>query len=274
MSTPTVLPLWTGPAPHSRGETPNDIPTLTVFLPAKSSGPTSALIVCPGGAYEHLAGDYEGAHNARWFQERGVASFVLKYRLPSKGYRHPVPLLDVQRAVRLVRSHAKEWNVNPDKLGIMGFSAGGHLCSTLITHFDSGNPQAADPVDRSGCRPDFAVLVYPVITLDDRFTHKDSKAYLLGPDPDASLIASLSSETQVTAQTPPTVLIHSLDDLSVPIDNSRLMFAALQKAGVPSALHEYPTGSHGFGYTPGVPNRVVGWLDKAHAWLQSQGWVP
>jgi acetyl esterase/lipase len=270
----SVVPLWDGPAPQSRGTTPNDIPTLTVFLPEKAGQAASAIVICPGGGYEELASDYEGANEARWFQEHGVGAFVLKYRLPSHGYRHPVPLLDAQRAIRLVRSHAADWKINPAKVGIMGFSAGGHLASTVDTHFDAGIPQAADPVDKQSCRPDFAVLVYPVISMKDGITHQGSKINLLGPKPDPALVENLSNETQVTPQTPPTLLVHALDDHTVPIENSRLMLAALQKAGVPSALQEYPHGGHGFGFGPNQKNAPPGWLDKAYGWLKAQGFMP
>jgi acetyl esterase/lipase len=270
----TVVPLWKGPAPQSHGTTPNDIPTLTVFLPEKESRATSAIIICPGGGYEFLAFDYEGVNEAKWFQERGAAAFVLTYRLPVNGYRHPVPLLDAQRAIRLLRSHAADWKINPAKVAVMGFSAGGHLASTLDTHFDAGNPQAADPVDRQSCRPDFAVLVYAVISMKDGVTHQGCSASLLGPNPDPALVESLSNETQVTPQTPPTLMVHAADDSVVPIENSRLMLAALQKMGVPSALQEYPHGGHGFGYGNKPDNSPPGWLDKAYDWLRTQGFMP
>ena len=270
----TVVPLWDGPAPQSHGTTPDDIPTLTAFLPEKSPLATSAIVICPGGGYNKLAMDHEGLNEAKWFQQRGVAAFVLKYRLPVNGYRHPVPLLDVQRAIRLVRSRAAQWNINPGKVGIMGFSAGGHLASTLETHFDAGNASATDPIDKQSCRPDFAVLVYPVISMKDGITHPGSKENLLGPNPDPALVANLSSETQVTPQTPPTLLVHAEDDSVVPIGNSRLMFAALQKAGVPSALQEYPHGGHGFGFGATPDHSPPGWLDKAYGWLKAHGFMP
>lgn len=270
----TVVPLWKGPAPQSHGTAPEDVPTLTVFLPEKATQATPAMIVFPGGGYEMLAFDYEGINEAEYFQARGVAGFVLKYRLPKNGYRHPVPLLDAQRAIRFVRSHAAEWNINPVRVGVMGFSAGGHLASTLETHFDAGNPQAADPIDQPSCRPDFAVLVYPVISMKDGITHGGSKHALLGPNPDPALVAKLSNETQVTPQTPPTILVHATDDGAVPIENSRLMLAALQKAGVPSVLDEYPHGGHGFGYGPNQKSAPTGWLDKVYDWLKSQSLMP
>jgi len=266
-----VVPLWDGPAPQSHETTPNDIPTLTVFLPENSGQPTSAMVICPGGGYAGLALVHEGLNVAKYFQSHGVAAFILTYRLPTHGYRHPVPLLDAQRAIRLVRSHAADWKINPAKVGVMGFSAGGHLASTLDTHFDAGSPQAADPVDKQSCRPDFAVLVYPVISMKDGITHQGSKQNLLGPNPDPALVENLSNETQVAPQTPPTLLVHAVDDGAVPIENSRLMYAALQKAGVPSALQEYPHGGHGFGFGAKPDNSPPGWLDKACDWLKTQG---
>ena len=267
------MPLWTGPAPQSHGAAPNDIPTLTVFLPEKAAQATSAIVICPGGGYAMLSFDYEGVNEAKWFQERGVAAIVLKYRLPAHGYRHPVPLLDAQRAIRLVRSHAADWKINPAKVGVMGFSAGGHLASTVDTHFDAGNPQAADPVDRLSCRPDFAMLVYPVISMKVGNTNHGTRQNLLGPNPDPALVENLSNETQVTPKTPPTLLVHAQDDPIVPIENSRLMYAALQKAGVASALQEYPHGGHGFGYGHQPDHSPPGWLDKAYGWLKGQGLV-
>ena len=269
-----VVPLWNGPAPHSLGTTPDDTPRLYVYLPEKPAKPGPAIIICPGGGYGMLAFEHEGINEAEWFQQRGIPAFILFYRLPVHGYRHPVPLLDVQHAIRLVHSRAAEWNINPGKVGIMGFSAGGHLASTLETHFDAGNASATDPIDKQSCRPDFAVLVYPVISMKDGITHPGSKENLLGPNPDPALVANLSSETQVTPQTPPTLLVHAEDDSVVPIGNSRLMFAALQKAGVPSALQEYPHGGHGFGFGATPDHSPPGWLDKAYGWLKAHGFMP
>jgi acetyl esterase/lipase len=273
-SAQTVIPLWNGPAPKSHGSAPEDIPSLTVFLPENAGPATPAIIVFPGGGYEMLAFDYEGINEAKYFQERGVAGFVLKYRLPKNGYLHPVPLIDAQRAIRLVRSRAAEWKINSDKVGIMGFSAGGHLASTLETHYDAGNPQATDPIDRLSCRPNFAVLVYPVICTQGPAAHLGCMHNLLGPNPDPALVASLSNETQVTPQTPPTILVHAADDTVVSIENSRLMLAALKKAGVPSVLDEYPHGEHGFGYGPNQKSAPPGWMDKVYDWLKSQSLMP
>jgi len=269
---PTPLPLWSGPAPQSHGTADIDIPTLTPFFPANATTATPAVIICPGGGYAMLSMDMEGTNVAQWFQAHGAAAFVLKYRLPARGYPHPVPLLDAKRAIRLVRSRAAEWKIDPAKVGIMGFSAGGHLASTLETHFDAGDPQAADPIDRPGCRPDFAVLVYPVITMTkDGITNVGCKNNLLGPNPDPALAASLSNETQVTPQTPPTIIVVAKNDSVVPIQNSELMYAALQKAGVPSALQEYPKGDHGFGY--GTAQAPPGWLDRVGDWLKGQNFL-
>ena len=270
---PAAIPLWNGPAPLSHGNAPTDIPTLTPFLPKDGTKPRSAVVLCPGGGYEFLSMDWEGYNEARWFNEHGVAAFVLAYRLPKNGYPHPAPLLDAQRAIRLVRSRAAEWKIDPAKIGVMGFSAGGHLASTLETHFDAGDPNAADPVDRVSCRPDFAVLVYAVISMMDSITHPGSKAGLLGPHPDPKLVESLSNQTQVTPQTPPTLLIAVDDDTTVPVENSRLMFAALKKAGVPTAFQEYPTGGHGFGMGHVPDKGPKGWLDHMYAWLKAQGFV-
>jgi len=268
-----AVPLWDGPAPHSLGSTPNDTPRLYLYLPEKPAQPGPAIIICPGGGYSHLAYEHEGINEAQWFHERGIPAFILFYRLPVNGYRHPVPLLDAQRAVRLVRSRAAEWSLDPAKIAVIGFSAGGHLVSTLHTHFDAGDPKTADPVDRQSCRPDFTVLVYPVITLKTPgVTHEGSKLALLGPNPDPALVENLSNETQVTPQTPPTLLVSAEDDTVVPIENSRLMLAALKKAGVPSALQAYPHGGHGFGFGPQQKDAPAGWLDRAVEWIQAQGW--
>lgn len=266
------IPLWDGPAPQSLGNTPKDIPTITPFLPPKSSKPTPAVVICPGGAYVFLAFGHEGINVAQWYQKQGVAAFVLKYRYGT--YHHPVPMLDAQRAMRLVRSRAADWNIDPAKVGIMGFSAGGHLASTVETHFDAGDPDATDPVDKLSCRPDFAVLVYPVISMKDDVTHKGSRDSLLTTHPDPKLIANLSNETQVTAQTPPTVIVVASDDKTVKPKNSHLMYEALQKAGVPSELQEYPTGDHGFGYGMVPDKSPPGWLDKVGGWLKGQGFMP
>jgi cytidylate kinase len=270
----TFIPLWGGPAPRSLGSSDHDTPRLYAYLPEKPARATRAMIVVPGGGYEMLAYVHEGINEAEWFREQGIAAFILFYRLPAHGYRHPAPIEDMQRAVRLIRSRAAEWNIDPTQVATIGFSAGGHLVTTLATHFDAGDATAADPVEQQSCRPDYTVTVYPVVTLKTPgVTHEGSKLNLLGPNPDPALIENLSNETQVTPQTPPTLLVHATDDVMVPIENSRLMLAALQKAGVPSALHEYPHGGHGFGFGPKLTKAPVGWLDSACAWLKERGWT-
>ena len=222
------------------------------------------MVICPGGGYAGLAFDHEGINEAKWFQERGVAAFVLSYRLPVNGYRHPVPLLDAQRAIRLIRSHAADWKIDPAKVAVMGFSAGGHLASTLDTHFDAGNAQAADPVDRQSCRPDFAVLVYPVISMKDRRhpsgQQKQSPRSRI-PIPRWSKISPTKPRSRRKHRPPCWSTPRTMT--AVPIENSRLMYAALQKAGVPSALQEYPHGGHGFGFgVNDVNNKASGRLAR------------
>jgi acetyl esterase/lipase len=270
---PAPTPIYTGAAPGALGSQEKDAPHVLEYLPSPGTTPATAVIICPGGGYAGLSFDFEGRTEANWFAAHGIAAFVLQYRLPSQGYRHPVPMQDGQRAIRWVRSHAAEFHVDPNKIGIMGFSAGGHLASTQETHFDSGQPGAADPVDRVSCRPDFAILVYAVITMKDGETHRGSRDNLLGPNPDPALVANLSNDTQVTAQTPPTILFAAQDDHTVPIQNSRDMYAALQRAGVPSELHEYPQGGHGFGFRP--PNgKPQGWFDvDLYGWLKKMGFA-
>lgn len=265
-----IVPLWPAQAPGALGKAETDTPTLTIYLP-DSGAPAPAVLICPGGGYDHLAFEHEGLYVGEWFRARGIAAFVLRYRLPVDGYPHPVPLQDAQRAVRLVRSRAAEWKIDPKKVGALGFSAGGHLVSTLETHFDAGNPQAEDPIERIGCRPDFAVLVYALIASPgaNEAAGIRAKFLLLGPKADPE---SLCNHTLVTPQTPPTLLVHSVDDLVVPITHSELMLAALRKANVPAGLHSYPTGRHGFGYGSPDPHnkRPAGWLDAVAAWLKKE----
>ena len=267
----TNVRLWDGPAPQAHGDQPIDTPSLIAYLPENPEKPLPAVVICPGGGYGGLSVDFEGRNIAQWFRQHGVAGFVLIYRLPAKGYRHPVPLQDAQRAIRLVRSRAAEWHVDPKHVGIMGFSAGGHLASTVETHYDAGNASAADPVDRLGCRPDFALLIYPVVTMKSEWVHKGSRANLLGPNPGPALLDYLSSELQVNAQTPPTLLVHAADDEGVPIQNSRAMLEALKKAGVASELHEYPAGGHGFGLGHIPDHSPKDWLPRVGEWMTRQG---
>jgi acetyl esterase/lipase len=229
-------------------------------------------VVCPGGGYGALAVDHEGRQIAQWLNARGVAAFVLKYRLGPR-YHHPVELGDAQRALRFVRQHAPEYGIAADKIGIWGFSAGGHLASTTGTHFDAGNSGAPDPIDRKSSRPDFMILSYPVISFTTPYTHRGSLRNLLGDPPDAQLAASLSSETQVSPQTPPTFLFHTNADTGVPPENSVLFYLALRKAGVPAEMHIYEPGPHGVGlalFDPVLstwPARLADWM-KLHGWMK------
>jgi acetyl esterase/lipase len=228
------------------------------------------VIVCPGGGYGGLAMGHEGTDIADWLNSHGIAAFILKYRHRGTGYGHPAPLQDAQRAVRTVRARAEEFKLDPAHIGIMGFSAGGHLASTVGTHFDKGNEQADDPIERASCRPDFMILCYPVISLTTAYTHQGSKNNLLGKDPDPKLVESLSNENQVTAETPPTFLFHTNEDTGVPPENSVLFYMALRRAKVPAELHIYEKGPHGVGLAAKIPG-VNSWPDRCIDWLSGRG---
>ncbi|MDQ3258139.1 MAG: alpha/beta hydrolase, partial [Acidobacteriota bacterium] len=232
----------------------------------------TAVIVCPGGGYGMHAMDHEGNQIGEWFNALGVAAFVLKYRLGPR-YRHPAPLQDAQRAIRYVRHHAKELGVAPDRIGIMGFSAGGHLTATAGTHFDNGDAQAADPLGRMSSRPDFLILAYPVISFTESYTHKGSRKNLLGDAPDAQLVENLSNEKQVTPQTPPTFLFHTNEDTGVPPENSVAFYLALRKAKVPAELHVYERGKHGVGLAQKDPILST-WSARLADWLKTRGLIP
>ncbi len=273
-----VVTLWPHGAPGAVGDQPQDKPELWVYLPrprASGAGTTGAgttgvgIVVCPGGGYGALALGHEGRDIATWLNQHGIAAFVLKYRLGPR-YRHPAPLQDATRAMRLVRSRAEEYGVDPQRIGILGFSAGGHLASTVATHFDDGDPQAADPVERYSSRPDFAVLCYPVISLAAEFSHGGSRRNLLGENPDAALVESLSNERQVTSRTPPTFLFHTNADTGVPPENSVAFYLALRKAQVPAELHIFEPGRHGLGLAPQEP-AVSAWPDLCLRWLRTRG---
>jgi acetyl esterase/lipase len=266
------IPLWPGAAPGALGDEEADRPTLTPYLPAPETASGAAIVVCPGGGYGGLAA-HEGRDYALWLNQHGVAAFVLKYRLGSRGYRHPVMLQDAARAVRTVRARAAEWGCDPRRIGLMGSSAGGHLASTLLTHFDAGRPEAADPVERVSSRPDLGILCYPVITLGE-FTHAGSKQNLLGPNPPAELVELLSNEKQVTRDTPPCFLWHTWEDPVVPVENTLQFAAALRRAGVPFDLHIYEKGGHGLGLGDRPPfARTHPWAADCLYWLKARGFL-
>ena len=266
---PQTLPLWANGAPGAQGTADEDVPTLTIYMPATTTGPMTAVIVAPGGSYRSLSMNKEGRLPANYLNSLGLAAFVLKYRLGPK-YHHPIELGDMQRAIRTVRSRAAEWHIDPARIGIMGFSAGGHLAATASTHFDSGHADAADPIERAGSRPDFAILGYPVITLTEAWTHQTSKQMLLGESPDPALARSLSNETQVTAATPPTFLFHTNADTTVPVENSVYYFLALRKAGVPAEMHIFKDGAHGAGLAMENP-ALAEWPTVLGNWLRAIG---
>ena len=262
--------LWPNGAPGALGDRPEDKPSLTPFLSTSTAATGSAVVVCPGGGYAHLA-DHEGAPVAQWLNTLGIKAFVLKYRLGSNGYRHPAMLNDAQRALQYVRAHAKELGIDPAKIGIMGFSAGGHVASSAGTHYVAGDPNAADPTARVSSRPDFMILIYPVITMGE-FAHAGSRTNLLGPQPSPELVELMSNEKQVTHDTPPAFLVHTANDATVPVENSIAFAEALRKAGVGFELHVFQTGpKHGYGLANGDP--VVGiWPKLCETWLRARGY--
>ena len=266
MSADPPLRLWPGRAPNQIGDGPADVPTITRVRPAKDAD-GSALVVCPGGAYMRL-GEHEGVPVAERFAERGVTGFVLRYRY--KPYRHPTPLLDVSRAVRTLRARAMELDLDPKRIGVLGFSAGGHLAATLSTKFDDGDASAADPIDRQSSRPDVAVLCYPVITFVEPSAYAPGGMNLLGDDATEEQLKMLSAERHVTPRTPPTFLWHTVDDDLVDVENSFLYAAALRKNKVPFALHVYESGLHGLGLMDDHPVDRT-WSRLCADWLASRG---
>jgi len=280
-----VLPLWEGSPPNAQPAGPGEErvqegdvvwvrhverPAIEVRLPARGNATGQAVVVCPGGGYGGLAYDWEGTDIAGWLNSRGIAAVVLSYRLPVDGdvahQKWLTPLLDAQRAIRLTRAHAEDWGIDPAKVGIMGFSAGGHLASTAGTHFDADPADAADPVDRLSTRPDFMILVYPVITMTEGTTHGGSRLNLLGESPSEERVRHYSNELRITAATPPTFLVHAGDDDAVPVQNSLLFYDALLAHQVPAELHVYPHGGHGFSLALGQ-GRLQDWPQLCARWL-------
>jgi acetyl esterase/lipase len=261
--------LWPDGAPAAIGKEPADIPTLTVYPAPKDKATGAAVIVCPGGGYSHLA-DHEGGPVAEWLNTLGITAFVLKYRVGPR-YHHPAPLLDAARAVRTVRARATEWQLDANRIGILGFSAGGHLASTIGTHFDAGKADASDPIERVSSRPDLMILIYPVITMRE-FTHAGSKRMLLGENASEDLVKLLSNDEQVTKETPPAFLVHTADDPGVPVENSLRFAAALRKARVPVEIHVYEHGPHGFGLGTKDPILAT-WPQRCAEWLRMHGFL-
>ena len=264
-----VVVLWPEGAPGAQGTADEDRPSLTVFLPAGPNVTRTGIVIAPGGGSQHLAIDHEGFAVAKWLNEHGVAAFVLKYRLGPK-YHHPIEIGDAQRAIRTVRAHAAEYGLANDHIGMWGFSAGGHLTATAGTRFDAGSKGSPDPVEQQGCRPDFLVLGYPVITFLPPYGHIGSKKYLLGDHPNPALLKDLSAETQVTKETPPTFLFSTTDDATVPVMNSVLFYEALVKAGVPTEMHLFQHGAHGAGLAAANPALSV-WPDLLIKWMRERG---
>jgi acetyl esterase/lipase len=267
-ASPQEILLWENGAPGALGQGDTDKPTITAYrAPRGSSG--TAIVVAPGGGYGALAMEHEGRQWAYWYNAMGITAFVLKYRLGPR-YHHPIELGDAQRAIRTVRARAAEFSVVPDRIGMMGFSAGGHLASTAATHFDSGKSDSADAVERVSSRPDFLILGYPVISFDPAVTHTGSLRNLLGDNPDPKLVENLSNELQVTAQTPPTFIFHTTNDPAVPVENSVRFYLALKKAKVPVEMHLFESGPHGVGMALSDPS-LSAWPSLLMNWLRGRG---
>jgi len=278
------IPLYTGPIPNSKNTggiekveqsditriSNVQIPDISVYLPSKRLATGQAVVICPGGGYWILAWDLEGTDIARYLNSIGVAAIVLKYRLPTYGNciePHKVPLMDAQRALRLVRHNAANWNINPSEIGIMGFSAGGHLASTAGTHFDYGDKSSGDPVEKQSCRPDFMVLMYPVISFTDTSMHLGSREALLGKEAEPALAEYYSNELQVKEDTPPAFFVHADNDRGVPVENTLLMYRAIRAKGIPAEMHILSEGEHGFGL--GVGNdHIESWTRSLELWLK------
>ncbi len=263
------LVLWKDGAPNALGSEAKDVPKLLLY-PAQGANRTKkAVVVCPGGGYGGLAMDHEGDQIGKWFQSIGISAFILDYRHRGKGYGHPNPLLDAQRAIRTVRANAKEWDIDPAKIGIMGFSAGGHLASTAGTHFDDGNAASADPIEKVGCRPDFMILCYPVIMFNSEYTHNGTQNNLLGADASKELVDFYSNEKMVSDRTPPTFIFQTDEDKPVPAENAVQFYLALRKHKVPAEMHIFEKGPHGVGLAANMPGNKV-WPELCRIWLESR----
>lgn len=276
----TTFPLWPEGVPNQKkGLGPEhvdergwvthiEIPTLTFYPPAVDRPNGTAVIICPGGGYVGLSRAREGVQYANWLSHLGVTSFVLTNRVGE--YGHPAPLQDVLRAIRLVRSRAAEFKIDPARIGVMGSSAGGHLAASAGTLYDNPAGKTGAPLDAVNARPDFLILMYPVITMDNPAMHVGSRENLLGKNPAPELVQLMSLEKQVTANTPPTLLIHTQEDQSVPVENSILFFQALTRAKVPAEMYLFEHGSHGMGMRDGL-GTASAWPDRAAEWLRARG---
>jgi acetyl esterase/lipase len=272
---PVESPLWGEKIPGPTSKDPKNVPTLTVWPAPADKATGTAVVVCPGGGYSVRTTDHEGKQIAEWLTDRGITAFILKYRTVGESKidppLEPGPMFDVQRAIRTVRAKAKEYGIDSKRVGVWGFSAGGHLASTAATHFDAGKPDAADPIDRQSCRPDFAILGYPVISMKEGVTHGGSRNNLLGKTPDPKLVEFYSNELQVTKDTPPTFLFHTAEDKAVPIKNSELFFEALKKNGVlTSNLYVEEKGAHGIGLGQKLKEPSK-WPTELETWLKERG---
>jgi acetyl esterase/lipase len=270
---PKIMPLWPNVAPLAKGNSEHDQPHLISWPAAAENNCGAAVVICPGGGYGALAMDHEGAQVARWFNSHGISAFILRYRLGIKGYHYPTQLIDVQRAIRWVRHHAKDHQIDPQRIGIMGFSAGGHLTSMAATMFDvKPEGMTNDEIDQHSARPDFAILAYPVISLIDSFAHKGSRKYLLGPNDAEEQAKALSTQHRVTEKTPPVFLFHTNDDLGVPAENSIAFYLAARQHRVPAEIHIYEPGRHGLGLALNDP-MLAAWSEHLHRWLKYRGFL-
>lgn len=264
------LLLWSQGAPGATGTEEKDKPMLIRYPAPEAIATGAAVVVCPGGGYNMLAMDHEGHQIARWLNSFGVSAYILTYRLGRNGYKHPIPMNDGKRAIRTVRANAKVWGIDPERIGVLGFSAGGHMASTLGTHFDAGQSEAADPVERNSSRPDFMVLLYPVISFTEDYQHSGSRISLLGEDADPDLVRLMSNEKQVTDDTPQAFLVHTTEDKVVPPENSIFFYLELKKRNIPAEMHIYEKGRHGLGL--GAPGTAfASWPERCEEWMLERG---
>lgn len=267
--------LWEGDAPGAAGAEEADVPSATVYLPREeqaADGEPGAIVIFPGGGYGGLAINHEGHDVARWANAMGMAGVVVSYRHRGRGYGHPAPMLDAQRAIRLTRANAAAWGIDAGRVGVLGFSAGGHLATTVLTRFDSGDQEKDDPIERFSCRPDFGVVCYAVVAFDKPYTHKGSQRNLLGENASPELIQSLSNERQVRSDTPPCFVWHTAEDIPVPAENGVQFYSALLRNKVSAELHVFPEGRHGIGLGKDVPGPNQ-WSELCRKWLVRSGFA-